>query len=154
MPKMFSFNRWNVPEWDGYIGGVFHKRTVASYYNIRQHKIRGGVDSTFNPEQGLNGIGRAIALQKDGKVIVGGEFTTANGIKSNRIVRFDPNGKVDKTFSTGEGFDDDVLAIAVQPDGKIVVGGKFQKFNGEYRMGLARLNNDGSIDQNFNVGIW
>ena len=152
MPKMFSFNRWNVPEWDGYIGGVFHKRTVASYFNIRQHKIRGGVDPTFNPEQGLNGIGRAIALQKDGKVIVGGEFTTANGIKSNRIVRFDSNGKVDKTFSTGDGFDDDVLAIAVQPDGKIVVGGKFQKFNGEYRMGLARLNNDGSIDQNFNVG--
>ena len=152
MPKMFSFNLWNVPEWHGYVGGIFYKTAVASYHNIRQHKLRGDVDSTFNPEKGLNGIGRAIALQQDGKVIVGGEFTTANGMKSNRIVRYDLSGKVDKTFSIGEGFDDDVLALAIQPDGKIVVGGKFQKFNGEYRMGLARLNNDGSVDQDFNVG--
>ncbi|MDA7681943.1 prepilin-type N-terminal cleavage/methylation domain-containing protein [Verrucomicrobiales bacterium] len=150
--KIFSFNPWNVPEWNGYVGGIFHKKTVASYHNIRQHKLRGDVDSTFKPEKGLNGIGRAIALQEDGKVIVGGEFTTANGMKSNRIVRYDLSGKVDETFSIGEGFDDDVLALAIQPDGKIVVGGKFQKFDGEYRMGLARLNNDGSVDQDFNVG--
>ncbi len=76
----------------------------------------------------------------------------ANGVKSNRIVRFNNDGTIDGSFVTGDGFDNDVLALAIQPDGKIVVGGKFQRYDGEYRMGLARLNEDGSLDSTFNVG--
>ena len=46
----------------------------------------------------------------------------ANGVKSNRIVRFNNDGTIDGSFVTGDGFDNDVLALAIQPDGKIVVG--------------------------------
>ena len=151
-PMSFSLNKWIVPEWQGYVGGVFHRMSVSTYHNIRQHLISGGVDASFNPGSGLNGSGKAIALQSDGKLIVGGEFTMANGVKSNRIVRFEKDGRIDLSFVTGEGFDNDVLALVIQPDGRIVVGGKFQKYNGQYRMGLARLNSDGSLDSTFNVG--
>ena len=151
-PKLFSLNRWFIPEWNGYVGGIFHKVSKATFHNIRQHQISGSVDLSFDPGYGLNGPGKAIVLQGDGKAVVGGEFTMANGVKSNRIVRFNNDGTIDGSFVTGDGFDNDVLALAIQPDGKIVVGGKFQKYDGEYRMGLARLNEDGSLDSTFNVG--
>ena len=37
----FSLNKWIVPEWQGYVGGVFHRMSVSTYHNIRQHLISG-----------------------------------------------------------------------------------------------------------------
>ena len=51
-----------------------------------------------------------------------------------------------------KGFDNEVLALLIQPDGKIVVGGKFKKYNNKWRMGIARLNSDGTLDDSFQVG--
>ena len=59
---------------------------------------------------------------------------------------------MDQSFNPGDGFDDEVLALLIQPDGKIVVGGKFKKYNNKWRMGIARLNSDGSLDDSFQVG--
>jgi uncharacterized delta-60 repeat protein len=103
-----------------------------------------------NLGSGLSDIGVAIAVQSDGKVLVGGEFGAFNedgGI--NHLVRLNTDGTLDTTFiaNIGTGFNNSVEAIAVQPDGKILVGGVFSSVNGATDpSGLVRLNADGTPD--------
>ena len=151
---MFSLNitRYEVPEWEGYIGGRFSQFDYSFFRNIKQHRMDGVLDPSFNPGSGLNERGRAVALQADGQAIVGGAFTSVDGYGRNRIVRFNMDGSVDTSFDPGEGFDGEVLAVCIQPDGKVLVGGKFQTYDNVSCKGLARLNSDGSIDDSFNIG--
>ncbi|MFP6872264.1 MAG: hypothetical protein VCA55_02045 [Verrucomicrobiales bacterium] len=151
-PYSMSLSRWHVPNWDGYIGGDFRKNTNTSFQNLKQHLDEGPLGTDFNPGSGLDSWGKSIAFQPDGKAVVGGAFTSIDGVNRNRIARFNVDGSLDESFDPGVGFDDDVLAVAIQPDGKILVGGKFKKFNNIWRKGLTRLNNDGSLDWSFNVG--
>ena len=78
----------------------------------------------------------------DGKIIIGGSFTTYNGVAGNRIARLNPNGSIDTTFNPGTGANVDVTATAVQGDGKIVFGGNFTSYNGVARNGIARASGD------------
>ena len=80
---------------------------------------------TTNTGTGFNGTVRAVAVQSDGKIIVGGSFATLNSTTVNRIARLNADGTPDTTFTTniGTGFNNDVYAVAVQSDGKIIVGG-------------------------------
>ena len=151
-PYTISLSRWHVPNWDGYIGGNFRKNTHTSFQNIKQHLDEGPISMDFNPGSGLDSWGKCLAVQPDGKSIVGGAFTSVDGVDRNRIARFNIDGSLDPSFDPGLGFDDEVLAVAIQPDGKILVGGKFKKFNNAWRKGLARLNTDGTLDWSFNVG--
>jgi uncharacterized delta-60 repeat protein len=98
----------------------------------------------------------ALALQSDGKVLIGGFFTTVNSTARNRIARLNTDGTLDTSFlATAAGANYSVRAIAVQPDGKIVIGGEFGNYNGAYRGNIARLKPDSSLDEtfiNFNSG--
>ncbi len=97
----------------------------------------------------------AIAVQSDGKVLIGGQFTTIAGASRNGIARVNPDGSLDATFDPGTGVAGplpSVNAIVIQPDQKILIGGSFFTFNGVPRSWVARLNNDGSLDQSFNSG--
>ena len=58
----------------------------------------------------------------------------------------------DQGFGYGDGIDDEVLATAIQNDGKIIIGGDFISYNGTARSHIARLNTDGSLDTTFIVG--
>lgn len=60
-------------------------------------------------------------------------------------------GQLDSTFQTGTGFNSNILAICVQPDGKIIAGGGFGTYNGTARGMIARLNSNGSLDTVFNI---
>ncbi|MCH2059972.1 MAG: chitobiase/beta-hexosaminidase C-terminal domain-containing protein [Verrucomicrobiales bacterium] len=151
-PYSISLSKWQVPNWDGYIGGNFRRNTHTSFQNIKAHLAGGPISMEFNPGSGLDSWGKCLAVQPDGKSIVGGAFTTVDGVSRNRIARFNVDGSLDGSFDPGLGFDDEVLAVALQPDGKVLVGGKFKKFNNVWRKGLARLNTDGSLDWSFNVG--
>ena len=151
-PYTISLSRWHVPNWDGFIGGNFRKNTHASFQNLKQHLAEGPIAMEFNPGSGLDSWGKCIAVQPDGKSIVGGDFTSVDGVDRNRIARFNIDGSLDSSFDPGLGFDDEVMALALQPDGKVLVGGKFKKFNNVWRKGLARLNADGTLDWSFNVG--
>jgi uncharacterized delta-60 repeat protein len=92
----------------------------------------------------------AIAVQPDGKVIIGGLFTSVNGIARNRIARFNSDGSVDKSFDPGSGVGArSVNAIALQEDGKVLIGGNFSIVDGTTRVNIARLNEDGSLDKSF-----
>ena len=141
------------------IFGFFFSYDGNSAAHIARLNQDGTYDSTFNTAgNGFNGPSvfaefyDTFVNDITSRIVVGGAFTTYNGITHNRIIRLNPDGTVDNTFVSGTGFDDDVRAIAVQPDGKILVGGNFLNYNGNPAPWIIRLNGDGSIDNTFNPG--
>jgi len=142
------------------IGGCFTNIGGLSRHGIARLNQDGSVDSSFDPGSGLAGglAGSpnisALALQPDGKVILGGEFFRVNGQPRLRLARLHSNGSLDETFKADVGAlaygDAAVSQVIVQPDGRILVGGTFTDINGVPRpAGLARLNADGSVDTTF-----
>jgi uncharacterized delta-60 repeat protein len=114
----------------------------------------GTLDTIFKlPGTGFNYAVYAIAMQTDGKILVGGTFTDFNGTAISKLLRLNTDGTRDTTFSVGAaGFGGDVQSLCIQPDGKILVGGNFSAFNGSLIGCLVRLNSDGTPDATFNVG--
>jgi uncharacterized delta-60 repeat protein len=110
-----------------------------------------------------------MAVQTDGKIVVVGRvpnLTTA-GVddKDMAIVRLNPDGSLDTTFGNGgrvqiafeaggaNGNNDDVAnAVAIQPDGRIVVGGQSARTGSGIDFTLVRLTTDGNLDPTFGVG--
>lgn len=92
----------------------------------------------------------AITLQSDGKILIGGEFTSFNGIISNGAARLNSDGTIDASFVQGIEAGSMIQTIALQSDQKIVVGGT--GMGTEFR-NIARLNTDGSLDPSFHRGI-
>ena len=117
-------------------------------------KNDGYPDPTFmaSPNSGANDTIMALALQPDGKVIIGGSFTSFNGVNRYHVARLNTDGSVDTTFNPGLGANDKVRAIALQSDGKIFIGGEFTSYNRTTCNYLARLNTDGSLDTAFTPG--
>lgn len=113
----------------------------------------GSLDLGFDPGAGTNAIVRSVALQPDGKVVIGGDFTTVNKVPRPGIARLNADGSLDTGFDVGVG--PNVIAIygvAVQPDGKVIVIGAFSRFDGMLRGSIVRLNADGSMDAGFALG--
>jgi uncharacterized delta-60 repeat protein len=134
------------------VGGVFSSFNGVGRNNILRLNSDGSLDNTFNPGSGFDAGVSSIAIQSDGKLIVGGDFSFFNGISRNGITRLNSNGSIDNSFNLGIGFDAGVSSIIIQPDGKVIVGGWFASFNGISRNGIARLNSDASIDNSFLIG--
>jgi len=133
------------------IGGAF-----TSYNGVAQNRITRLKSSDGSRSATLLSIGTgfdaevsAIAIQSDLKILVGGQFTSYNGTTQNYITRLNSNGPLDTSFSIGDGFDNYVRAIAIQPDGKILVGGDFYQYDGTYVGSIIRLNSDGTLDYDF-----
>ena len=115
------------------------------------HGDAGQLDTTFNPGTGINiGLVLASAVQSNGKIIIGGSFTTYNGVAQNRIARLNADGSLDPSFAIGNGPNDQVNGIAIQPDGKIVIAGAFTLVGNVITRRIARLNANGSVDTTFN----
>ena len=99
----------------------------------------------FDPN--ANGAVFAIAVQPDGKIVIGGQFTTVGGSNCNAIARLGIDGRPDGFFAdtpTGP-----ILALAVQADGKILAGGSFTSLSGANGGGVVRYHADGTLDTNF-----
>ncbi|MBI4664417.1 MAG: immunoglobulin domain-containing protein [Verrucomicrobia bacterium] len=131
------------------IGGFFASVNGASRNRIARLKNDGSVDGSFNVGTGASGSVTCMALQTDGKVVICGSFTSFNGTARNRIARLNSDGSLDTGFNPGSGADDWISAMALQTDGKVVVGGDFKTFNSTSRTRLARLNSNGSLDTSF-----
>lgn len=120
----------------------------------------GSLDLTFNPADQGFGQGDGVpwnsvntcSVQPDGKIIFGGDFSLYNSTYRRGVNRVNPDGSLDGTFLAGTGAVGIVNAIALQPDGKLIIGGNFATFNGTPKAHLVRLNADGSIDAAFNPG--
>jgi uncharacterized delta-60 repeat protein len=118
--------------------------------NARNRIVRvnsdGTIDGTFTIGTGLNSTGLFTALQADGKILVGGNFTSFNGVAArNYIVRLNTDGTHDATFNMGTGFGDIVQSITVKPDTKVYIGGRFTTYKGLVRNRLVRILSDGTL---------
>jgi uncharacterized delta-60 repeat protein len=138
------------------IGGDFTSYDGVDSNRIARLNTGGTIDNTFNIGTGLtngfNGYVQSIALQPDGKILAGGNFSSYSGVTSSRIIRLNTGGTIDNTFNIGAGFNDVVDVITLQPDGKILAGGVFTSYSGVTRNGIIRLNTGGTIDNTFNSG--
>ena len=135
------------------VGGLFSSYNGLTENNIIRLNPDGTKDTSFITGSGFNETVKNIEVQLDGKILIGGYFNTYNGIYGKTIVRLNTDGSRDISFSTGNGFDNAVNEIKLQPDGKILVGGHFFLYNGEVKRGLIRLNINGTIDNSFNTGL-
>ncbi|AZA88559.1 T9SS C-terminal target domain-containing protein [Chryseobacterium shandongense] len=113
----------------------------------------GSLDTSFNQGTGFNYPIRTVGIQSDGKIIVGGDFTTFNGYAANYLTRLNTDGSKDTTFNPG-GFGSSgiVTGLTVLADDKILAGGSISSYN--YQSGtneFIRLNANGTLDQNFAV---
>jgi uncharacterized delta-60 repeat protein len=135
------------------LGGYFQTFNGATVYNIVRLNADGTRDTAFitNTGTGANTTVNSIAIQSDGKIILGGGFSSFNGATVNRIVRLNADGTRDTAFTTsaGTGANSTVNSIAIQSDGKIILGGFFFTFNGATVNYIVRLNADGTIDTAF-----
>ncbi len=108
--------------------------------------------SAFGTGEGVNGEVNAVAIQQDGKVVIGGRFSSVNDVPRNNMARLNTDGTLDRTFAEKfeDGVNGTVFAIAIQSaGGGIVVGGLFTQVGRADLMNLARYNVDGSVDKNF-----
>ena len=105
-------------------------------------------DPDFNP--GANGSIHSMAVQADGKILVGGSFTMLGGQSRSNLGRLNPDGTLDSAFNPTA--NQPVACWAVQPDGKILAGGLFTTLGGQPRGAIDRLYPDGTLDPTFNPG--
>jgi uncharacterized delta-60 repeat protein len=136
------------------VGGLFTTFNGATVNRIVRLNSDGTIDTAFTTNTGtaFNSLFvYSVAIQSDGKIVVGGWFTTFNGATVNRIVRLNADGTRDTAFTTNTGtaFNSTVYSIAIQSDGKIICGGAFTSFNGVTVNRIVRLNSDGTIDTAF-----
>jgi len=109
-----------------------------------------GLADSFDPNP--DAAVHSVAMQADGKILVGGRFSAIVGQQQRHIARLETGGKLDQTLNAnivgppGGGF---ILATALQPDGKILIGGSFNAVLGVTRNNIARLNTDGTLDMAF-----
>ena len=139
------------------IGGYFTEVDgTARGYVARLHG-NGTLDASFAAGSGADGPVLSLAVQSDGKVLLGGEFTSINGTSRTNVARLKSDGSLDTGFDPGIGVSSDgfssVNSVAVQGDGKMLIGGAFTYVNGTERNRLARLNANGSLDTTFNPNV-
>jgi uncharacterized delta-60 repeat protein len=141
------------PDGKAIIGGYFSSYNGTARSGIARVNGDGSLDTSFNPSSGANDPVFSVALQADGKVLIGGRFTSFNGTARNRIARLNSNGSLDTSFNPGSGANNEVYTVTMQADGKMIIGGLFSSFNGTPHNGIARLNSNGSLDTSFNSGV-
>jgi uncharacterized delta-60 repeat protein len=141
-----------LPDGKVIIGGYFSFVHGYARGRIARLNSDGSLDLSFDPGTGFDNTVLAVAVQADGKLIVGGDFTSCAGVARNRIARLNSDGSLDASFNPGTGFNYPVRALAMQPDGKVLVGGGFTLFNGAARTKLVRLQSNGALDAAFSPG--
>ncbi len=126
------------------IGGDFsHINNNGAFHYLARINPDGTIDTSFSSPfpPSSSPVIYEIELQPDGKVVYAGNF--------NFVLRVDPNGTPDAAFNVP--VNNQVEALKVQPNGKILVGGYFTGIGGAARDRIARLNPDGSVDAGFNL---
>jgi len=130
---------------------------IAGTFSVYKSVLRSGI-ARINSDASLdlsfdagsvfgtgNGV-KTVYLYPDGKVLVAGAFF---GAGRDRIARLNADGTLDPSFNAGSGSNGEIDCLAVQTDGKIIIGGNFSLFGGQSRLRLCRLDSSGNVDTNF-----
>jgi uncharacterized delta-60 repeat protein/uncharacterized repeat protein (TIGR01451 family) len=139
------------------IAGDFTSFNNAPHHHLVRLNVDGSLDTNFAAFDGvssdINGSVRALQVQPDGRIIIGGLFTEVNGSNYNFIARLNNDGTLDTNFNVGVGCNNGVLALALDSQTRILVGGEFTRASGVTRNGITRLNPDGTVDPTINFGF-
>lgn len=138
-------------------GGDFSTFNGLTNRGLVRLNSNGSLDTSFTTS--FNAGVSSIALQSDGKIIAGGGFNAYNLVSQPGLIRLNTNGTKDTSFNIGTtGFSSTTgnsgypQSVVLQTNGKILISGNFNTFNGVSQNHLIRLNNDGSKDLGFNIG--
>lgn len=128
--------------------------------------VPGKLDATFGSggmvltKIGDSSSGQAVALQRDGKLVVAGFVGHYGSNTDFEVARYTPRGRLDRRFgreglvATDFGTNEHAAAVKIQPDGKIVVAG-YTYTEGpspQYAVAVARYRPNGSLDSSFGAG--
>src|SRR5882757_4433916 len=114
---------------------------------------QGSLDSSFSTGSGAEDAVQALAVQSNGRIIAAGLFYNVNGTANSlAIARLNTNGSVDSSFNPGTSVNFGINSVAIQSDGKMILGGGFTQYQGTSRNGITRINANGSLDTSFNPG--
>lgn len=137
-------------------GKILVGRQFAGYgvYNTKNYLTKlnadGTLDSYWDTQgAGVNGGGyvTSIVEQADGKILIGGQFTSYNVTTRNNMLRLNADGSLDSSWNTqGAGVNITAYSITEQTDGKLLIGGTFTSYNGDYFPYLLKLEEDGKIE--------
>jgi uncharacterized delta-60 repeat protein len=126
--------------------------------NLVRLNTDGGIDSTFNYDLvshrgnvGANGAIAQMQLMPDGKILLAGNFTSFNGQPVPHIVRLNTDGTIDGSFNPGAGADLAINNFTRQPDGKFILVGAFNNYDGQRVAHIVRIGADGAYDPSFHV---
>ncbi|MEI7730349.1 MAG: Ig-like domain-containing protein [Verrucomicrobiota bacterium] len=139
------------------VGGEFTTLAGQPRLCIGRFNADGSLDGTFHPSTNWSINGPSVfslAVLPTGKILASGAFPTPDGKGIKYFARFNADGSVDSTFSLS--VNSFASAMVVQPDGKVLLGGTFTKLNGiryQPALGVIRLNANGTLDTTFKVGI-
>lgn len=111
----------------------------------------GTLDNSFDPGSGANDVVYSVKIQSDGKIVIGGSFTSFNGTTVNRVVRLNTDGSIDNTFNAGSGANARITMLEIDNHQKVYLGGDFSQVNGITRNNIARLNSNGSLDNTYTL---
>jgi uncharacterized delta-60 repeat protein len=141
------------------VGGQFSTLGGQTHNCLGRLNADGTPDESFAAEVSGNVNGSVttvycLALQDDGHVVLGGDFTALNGVTHSNIARLDVQGNLDSNFNASAwgGSYPFVFTLGMQTNGGVVVGGTFYRLNGSIRMGLGRFASDGTLDPAFDPG--
>ncbi len=131
------------------VGGFFASVNASSFrYHLARLFSDGSLDTTFfNTGSGVSSTVWALVVQADNRIVIGGDFTSINGTIRTRVARLNSNGTVDGSFIPTNAINGSVLAIAVQTNNAVIIGGSFNQ--SYFPSWNARLNADGTTDNSF-----
>jgi uncharacterized delta-60 repeat protein len=136
------------------VGGAFTLFDVALAGGIARLNLDGSLDQAFMTATGtgFDDAVTSIALDSQGKIWVGGKFTSYNGTSVPHLARLNSDGTLDPAFQPGGGFDGNVLTLTTgDASGQIIAAGDFTRFNGSPAPHLAQIAASGAlITQNGN----
>ena len=137
------------------VGGSFDTFGTAPAASVVRLNPNGSVDAGFSVGTGVDAINGdavyGVAVQPDGKIVVGGYFADFNGQVANGLARVNANGSVDAGFASPLQSSSAVENVVVQPDGKIIVSGDLYLSGATTSAGLVRLLPSGALDPAFSL---
>lgn len=142
------------PEGRLLVAGAFEFIRGYSRRSLVRLEADGTLDLSFDTRRGIQGRVYAMEIQPDHKVLVAGRVTGIDGVERTGIGRLNPDGSLDVSFAPmlGGPHFSTVYGLALQQDGRILLGGDFASVEGVPRRGIARLHASGILDESFDPG--
>lgn len=142
------------------LGGYFTTYDGKERWRLARIHADGTLNEGFDPGDGSGSSPiTQLAALPDGKILAAGSFSHFAGFERPLIVRLGADGKVDAKFNAASvfrGIEGRVNALVVLPDGKLLVGGRFDpsaERRGNAGVLLVRLRADGRLDESFTCGV-